>query len=169
MARSSARHGGQSKPRPSQATGQSDTVKTDFLDVRIERETGAISGTITKGIFAGRELSSLRALDVALVWHDCRFVDPPSADLIERYLDRLHPTWREDVARGEREMRDGDGRMQPQQAFEILGLTPPASEDEIRRAHRDLMLKLHPDRGGSTYLSAQVNEAKDVLLAALPR
>ena len=146
---------------------QAETITTDFLEVKIARETGAISGTVTRGIFTGRALSDLRALDVALVWHDCRFVDQASAELIERYLDRIHPTWREDVARGEREMRDTEGRMQPAQACEILGLAPPVTEDEIRRAHRDLMLKLHPDRGGSTYLSAQVNEAKDVLLASL--
>src|SRR5690606_10984140 len=103
----------------------------------------------------GREISSLSPAEVALLWHDCRFVDPQSAQILEAYLDGVHPSWRDDVARGEREIDGRDGRMQPAQAYEILGLKEGASEEEIRRAHRVLMMKLHLDRGGSTYLAAQ--------------
>lgn len=149
---------------PAPKPGQSSTVTTDHLAMELDHDSGAMGGRVLKGMFAGRNLDTLKPAEVALLWHDCRFIDPQSAQLLETYLDRVHPTWREDVSRGEREMRDHDGRMQPEQAYEILGLKPGATDEEVRRAHRDLMLKLHPDRGGSTYLAAQVNEAKDVLL-----
>ena len=119
-----------------------------------------------KGAFAGRQLEELAPLEMARLWQDCRFADPQSAQILEAYLDRAHPSWREDLARadGEPGRRPRAASMTREQALEILGLAPGATEDDIRRAHRELMMKLHPDRGGSTYLAAKINEAKDVLL-----
>lgn len=145
--------------------GQTSSISTATLEVELDHETGAISGRVLKGMFEGRAIESLKPVEVALLWRDCQFNDPQSAQILEAYLDRMHPTWREDMARGEREMHGGpDGRMTEEEAYEILGLGPEATDEEIRRAHRDLMKKLHPDRGGSTYLASKINEAKDVLL-----
>jgi hypothetical protein len=145
--------------------GQTSSVTTDHLEMELDHDTGEMRGRVLKGIFKDRDIESLSPADMALLWQDCRHTDPPSAQIIEAYLDRTYPSWREDMARGESDMSRGpDGRMTVEEAFEILGLKPGAGEEEIRRAHRDLMLKLHPDRGGSTYLAAKINEAKDVLI-----
>jgi hypothetical protein len=150
--------------------GQVSRVETDHLEMELDHDTGEMHGRVLKGMFAGRDISTLSPTDLGLLWQDCRHVDPQSAQLVEAYLDRIHPTWREDMARGESDMSRGpDGRMAEDEALDILGLKPGASEEAIRKAHRELMLKLHPDRGGSTYLAAKINEAKDVALDALKR
>jgi DnaJ domain len=147
------------------SAGQTSRIETDHLEMELDHDTGEMNGRVLKGLFAGRTIQSLSAADMALLWQDCRGTDPQSAQLIEAYLDRAHPTWREDIARGEHDMSSGpDGRMKAKEAFEILGLKPGASAEQIRRAHRNLMLKLHPDHGGSTYLATKINEAKDVAL-----
>lgn len=145
--------------------GTQSRVVTDHLDVELDHDTGDVTGHVRKGVFKGREIARLKPAELALLWQDCRFSDPQSAQIVEAYLDRTHASWREDMARGEAEMAQGpDGRMTRAEAAEILGVPMDADEDAIRRAHRELMLKLHPDRGGSTYLAAKINEAKDVLL-----
>lgn len=145
------------------SAGRTSTVATDHLQMELDHDTGAMRGRVLKGVFQGRSIESLAPAEMALMWRDCRFVDPRSAQLIEAYLDRTHPTWREDMARAENEPGAG-GIMTREEAYDILGLKPGASEEEIRRAHRDLMKKLHPDRGGSDYLASKINEAKDLLL-----
>ena len=93
--------------------------------------------------------------------------DAESVALFESYLDRRFPAWRQDAqgdAAGGQSRAPSGGKMTDEEAYQILGLQPGASRDEIGRAHRALMKKLHPDQGGSTYLAARVNQAKDTLL-----
>lgn len=144
--------------------GQMSRVETDHLEVELDHDTGQIRGRVLKGFFASRELEYLSPIEMAHLWADCRFADPPSAQILETYLDRAHPTWREDMARADGENAGPDGKMSRAQALDILGLEPGASEADIRHAHRELMMKMHPDHGGSTFLAAKINEAKDVLL-----
>jgi DnaJ-class molecular chaperone len=55
--------------------------------------------------------------------------------------------------------------MSREEALSILGLKADAGREDIIAAHRRLMQKVHPDRGGSDYMAAQINKAKDILLA----
>lgn len=147
------------------STGAASSITTDHLDIQLDHESGHVTGRVLKGMFANRRLETLAAAELALLWQDCRFTDQRSARILEAYLDRVHPTWQADIARGEAEMASGpDGKMSEAEALEILGLEKGAGEEAVRRAHRDLMMRLHPDRGGSTYLASKVNEAKAVLL-----
>jgi len=149
--------------RPAPTPGQTSQVRTPHLEMELDLGTGAMRGRVLKGVFAGREIDQMAPAELALLWQDCRFEDPQSAQLIEAYLDQVHPSWREDLARAETEVGH-TGKMTAEEAYEILGLRPGATSDEIRKAHRDLMKRLHPDRGGSSYLAAKINAAKELLL-----
>ena len=123
-----------------------------------------MTGTVLRGPLAGRALDSF-SLEELVALHGG--VDADSRALLESYLDRRFAGWRDRV---EPDAAAGPGRsaargkMTQEEAYQILGLQPGATRDEISRAHRALMKKLHPDQGGSTYLAARVNEAKDFLI-----
>lgn len=157
--------GSKKRGKANRSSGTTSSLKTDHLDIMLDHDTGAVTGRVLKGMFANRRIENLKATELALLWQDCRYTDPPSAQIIEAYLDRVHPTWQADVARGEAEMASGpDGLMTEKEALAILGLEENASEEEVRQAHRELMKRFHPDRGGSTYLASKINEAKTTLL-----
>jgi hypothetical protein len=132
----------------------------------LDHDTGAMDGDVLAGRHEGRRLSDLTLAELLEVAGDVR-QDPESLRLLEGYLDRVHPGWRDDVEAdvGARHGAPaGAGGMSAQEAYEILGLQPGASDAEIRQAHRRLMKQVHPDRGGSAALAARINEAKDTLL-----
>lgn len=140
--------------------GRRSEVQTEMLRMKLDHDTGAMSGTVRRGAFAGRALDELSAAEMASLWRQCRVEDEQGARLLETYLDRARPDWRKADAQGE---TPGDV-MTREQAYAILDLAPGASPEAIKEAHRRLMMKLHPDHGGSTYLAAQINRAKDFLL-----
>jgi hypothetical protein len=149
------------------SNGQQSQVRSKFVEMTLDHDTGTLEGRLTAGPEAGRVLDEF-TLDELLAL--ARGFDGESWALLESYLDRRFPAWRQDAhdatAGGFREDRGAapGGKMTPEEAYQILGLQSGATRDEIGRAHRSLMKKLHPDQGGSTYLAARVNEAKDTLL-----
>jgi DnaJ-domain-containing protein 1 len=144
--------------------GQSSRVCSQYLDMSLDHDNGELSGQIVEGPNAGR---SLDAFDLPQLLAMVPGFDAESVALLESYLDRRFPAWRQD-AQGDRaggqRRASASGKMTDEEAYQILGLQPGATRDDIGRAHRALMKKLHPDQGGSTYLAARVNEAKDILL-----
>lgn len=150
--------------RGSASRGRTSNVRTAALDMVLDHDSGRLTGTVTSGPLAG---AALDALDVPTLARLALDVDVESRQLLEAYLDRRSPGWRENVqghAGGRRADPPRRGAMTEEEAYQILGLQPGAGTDEIRKAHRSLMKKLHPDQGGSNYLAARVNEAKDILL-----
>jgi hypothetical protein len=151
------------------AQGQSSGVETAYLRMSLDHDTGGIDGTVLRGRFAGRQLGELPALALLDLLAELRLADGEGATILEAYLDRVHPDWRgEGASRPSQDAAPGSGSpsaaMTRDEAYRVLGLEPGAGEREIRDAHRRLMVKMHPDQGGSTYLAAKINQAKDLLL-----
>jgi hypothetical protein len=152
--------------------GQTSDVETKYLRMQLDHDTGDLRGTVLAGPFRGRRLDELALDELLSLLRECRVEDEPSVAILETYLDRAHGAgWRggrAGAAGGERDDRRGrpqpSGAMTAEEAYEILGLEKGATPEQIRDAHRRLMLKIHPDQGGSTYLAAKINQAKDLLL-----
>ena len=147
----------------SPSSGQQSRVETRFLRMTLDHDSGAMDGDILEGQFKGQQLSSLSFEQLLILYRECRAQDEQSAALLQAYLDRVHgEEWRR--TNQETGPSVESGKMNREEAYEVLGLSPGASEKEIINAHRRLMQKLHPDRGGSTYLATKINQAKDFLL-----
>jgi hypothetical protein len=148
------------------AAGAVSTLRTAMIEMRIDHATGAMRGTVLAGAFSGRELELMTQADLSALASECAKLDAEGARLLQAYLDRRFAGRREnayaDADPGPARRRPG--AMTAEEAYEILGLAPGAPDEAVRRAYRDLMKKLHPDQGGSTYLAARVNQARDVLL-----
>ncbi len=152
-------------------------VRSPMIEMELDHASGAMAGSVLAGPDEGIALDQLSRSRCMILHERCLLDDPEGARLLEAYFDRRFAGWREaanegsdprraDAASGG--LRRAPGTMSEDEAHEVLGLAKRASREEITRAHRTLMKKLHPDHGGSTNLAARVNEAKDVLLRRHP-
>jgi len=158
------------------APGQSSTVETKYLRMLLDHGSGTMDGEVIAGRFQGRTLGSMSVEELLTLLAECHAEDEQSERVLETYLDRVHGAdWRDRAGEadagkagagwgGGSSRATASGAMSRAEAYEILGLAPGASESEIKEAYHRLIGKIHPDAGGSTYLAAKINQAKDLLL-----
>ena len=154
--------------------GQSSRVETRFLRMTLDHDTGDMDGEVCEGPAKGRKLSDLKLAELVELWRLCALEDEQSRAVLESYLDRIHAEWRVVAggdAQGTRSDASGGGAspwtqtgMREAEAREILGVDENASESDIEAGYRDAMKRAHPDQGGSDWMAAKVNQAKDTLL-----
>lgn len=137
--------------------GGRSAIRTDWLEAELDHASGALAGRILRGARTGQRLEALDRAGLTALLAEIGGSDPASCRLVEALLDRRYADWRAAPARAAPGMDRAE-------ALRVLGLEEGADEAAIVAAHRRLMLANHPDRGGSAYLAAQINEAKQVLL-----
>ena len=159
------------------ASGRVSQVRTRTLLMRLDQDSGEMSGTVLAGVHEGRELADMSDDELGALHEACRHDDPEALRLLEAWLVRERP----ESGGADAGHASGDGagaggtggaggraggagdRIGEAEAREILGVDEGATRAEILAAHRSLMARLHPDKGGSNWLAARVNEARRVL------
>ncbi|WP_119392303.1 DnaJ domain-containing protein [Taklimakanibacter lacteus] len=151
-------------PWGQKSAGQRSRVATGLLAMELDHDSGRMEGTVLAGPYKGRRLSALADEELRAFHRQCSSVNDQSRALFEAWLDRSKAGWREAWNAGPGNGAAPSGKMSRAEALAVLGLKEGATPDEIRAAHRRLMKEFHPDHGGSDYLAAKINQAKDVLL-----
>ncbi len=141
-------------------------VVTDTILMWLDQQTGEMDGEVRQGAFQHKSLSELTETQCQQLFDECSQHDHEAAQLLEAYFDRRFN--RRPNSKFEENKNTSSGGFQEtmdrSEALQILGLSEPISKEQVESAHRKLMQKLHPDRGGSDYLAIKLNQAKQVLL-----
>jgi hypothetical protein len=145
--------------------GSTSDVKTKFFEMTLDHDSGQISGRIIEGDHSGAYIENLTTQQLIVLLNTYHVEDINSARILEAYLDRNRPDWHNFFDDTDTmSERANTTSMDQSLALKILGLGQGATDKAIKEAHRKLIAGMHPDHGGSDYLAAQINQAKDVLL-----
>jgi hypothetical protein len=144
--------------------GRQSTVETPLLHMVLDHDSGEMTGDVVAGQFKGQSVLELNLTQLKMLFDECSG-DRDSLNVLTSFLDRQHPDWQTTFGGGATSAGDTD--LDEDKACKILGLPKGAHRDQIIDAHRKLMQKFHPDRGGPTFLATQINLAKDYLLERL--
>jgi hypothetical protein len=145
--------------------GNTSDVETQFFKMTLDHDSGDMSGTISEGDHSGAYIEDLTTPQLVVLLNTCLVEDIDSARVLEAYLDRNRPDWHKFSDGSDTYSQQANTTsMDRSLALQILGLSNEATDKKIKEAHRKLITGMHPDHGGSDYLAAQINLAKDVLL-----
>jgi hypothetical protein len=150
-----------------QTQADDSSVETRLLRMTLDHATGTMDGLVREGKMRGRKLSELGLDALFDLLAEARLEDPDSAPLLEAFLDRAAPDWRSHSGAASGEAPPASparGGMTRAEAARLLGVAEDADEGTIKAAHRRLMMKVHPDHGGTDELAARLNDAKRALL-----
>ena len=159
------------RSRAGSGSGQTSDVDTNFLHMSLDHDSGHMTGEVIAGDFKGRHLNDLSMAELITLLGQLAGRDEESAQVLTVYMDRVHPDWRDQAkdyagaAGAGSSSGSGSAAMTRNEAYQVLDLEAGASDEEIREAYKRLIANLHPDKGGSSYLAAKINQAKDVLLS----
>jgi hypothetical protein len=148
--------------RSSPSAGQHSTVASAILSMQLDHDSGALSGEVLKGQYQGWHLADMERQQLEQLLAYCQQEDADSVQLLDSYLQQRFPGETEFGA--QQASASTSSGMSRKEALAVLGLDDAAEKDDIIAAHRTLMQKLHPDRGGNDYLAAKINQAKDLLV-----
>ena len=133
--------------------------RTRSLLVQVNFATRQMDGEVLQGEYTGKRLSELSDEELQALTEELKASDRESYLLLQTYLMRNNK-----AGSGQSYRADNLSELSEKEAYEILGLETGASKEDIIKAHKRLMQRLHPDRGGSDYLAARINAAKDKLV-----
>ena len=150
------------KSRGAPGSGQSSTVETEILRMQLDHDSGSLEGEVLRGSYQGWRLTDMDKTQLQELLDYCRSEDRDSVQLLETYLQqRFGGEYASGQAGGG---PASTSAMNRKEALAVLGLGEAATREDIIAAHRKLMQKIHPDRGGNDYLAAKINQAKDLLV-----
>lgn len=155
---------GSLKSQASASSSKQSEVRSAILKMTLDHDSGELSGEVLEGEFKGWWLDELDRTQLDELMAYCQQEDADSAQLLSSYLEQRFP---DDASQSEStsgQQSAPGASMTRTEALAVLGLSEEATDDEIVAAHRALIQKLHPDRGGNHYLAAKINEAKDFLV-----
>ena len=156
-------------PWARKSPGQTSRVATSVLAMLLDHDSGTMDGEVLTGPLTGRKLASLNLAEARKLHAQCAGAPDQSRALFEAWMSRVRPEWREQWSGQQASNASAaTGKMTRAEALAILGLKEGSTADDIRSAHRRLMKAAHPDLGGTDYLAAKINEAKEYLLQVGP-